>query len=83
MNLLIEFANHEYPCRLGLINNITKILASRQSEHGWRGMVSFSNLTVGMCLGRTFPPTAYDKFRAKFAINLNLHLPVVSEDLSS
>ena len=54
MNLLIKFADDGYPCRLGYINNLTKILASRPSEHGWRGMVWVSNLTAGMCLGRTF-----------------------------
>jgi hypothetical protein len=54
MNLLIAFADDKYPCPLGLINNVTKILASRQSEHGWRGMVSVSNLTAGVRLGRTF-----------------------------
>ncbi len=54
MNLLIKFADDGYACRLGYINNLTKILASRPSEHGWRGMVRVSNLTAGMCLGRTF-----------------------------
>jgi hypothetical protein len=54
MNLLIEFADDKYPSRLGLINNVTKILASRQSEHGWSGMVSVSNLTAGICLGTDF-----------------------------
>ena len=54
MNLLIKFADNGYPCRLGCINNLTKILASRPSEHGWRGMVWVSNLTAEMCLGRTF-----------------------------
>ena len=39
MNLLIKFADDGYPCRLGYINNLTKILASRPSEHGWCGMV--------------------------------------------
>jgi hypothetical protein len=52
--LLIEFADNEYPCRLGQINNITQILASHQSEHDWRGMVYVSILTAGMCLGQTF-----------------------------
>ena len=61
MNLLIKFADDGYPCRLGYINNLTKILASRPSEHGWRGMVGISNLTAGICLGRTFqtPPTTH------------------------
>jgi hypothetical protein len=39
MKLLIAFADDECPFRLGIINNITKILASRPSEHGWRGTV--------------------------------------------
>jgi hypothetical protein len=53
MNFLIEFSNNECPCRLGLFDNDTKMLESRQSEHGWRGMVSVLNLTPGMCLSQT------------------------------
>jgi hypothetical protein len=33
---------------------ITEILASRRSAHGWRAMVSTSNLTAGMCRFRNF-----------------------------
>ena len=54
MNFLLEFATNEYPCRLGWSNNITKILALRQSEHGWRGLVSESNLTASLPVLRDF-----------------------------
>jgi hypothetical protein len=39
MNLLRKKGDDEYPCRLGYINNPTKILTSRPSDHGWRGIV--------------------------------------------
>lgn len=49
-----KFADKERPCRLGWINKIAKIVASRQSEDGWRQRSSMSQITAGTCLGRTF-----------------------------
>ena len=65
INLLIEFADGERTCWLGLINNMAKILALCQSERGWHAIVSDSNLTAGMRLGQTFleaPVTRAAKF---------------------
>jgi hypothetical protein len=71
---------------LGCINDLTKVLAARQSEHGWRTIVAVSNLTAGMRLGRTFQysitvvPCAYRQYKRNLHITYHMidnreHLP--------
>ena len=60
-----KFADKERPCRLGWINKIAKIVASRQSEDGWRQRSSMSQITAGTCLGRTFLHHRYNDVRTR------------------